>query len=158
MRTFLLLFMVAAASAQAPERTLVLEACVQCHDLKAITSQKKSEAAWRRTVNEIIWRGAPLMPGEADAITKYLTSWSAGVPPAPAGRPARPLPPGAGRELVTRSCVQCHDLEVTTTQRKTADEWRRSVEQMARLGARLTGDEIQIVSRYLAGAFGKPTT
>lgn len=143
-------------------RPLVLEACVQCHDLRAIVSQRKPEEAWRRTVNEMIWRGAPLMPGEADIITKYLTSWRAGVQPALAARPARrmqppretPLPPGPGRELVLGACVRCHVLTVTTSQRKTAAEWRGSVERMVRLGAPLNGTEIEVVTNYLSRSFG----
>ena len=54
-------------------RTLMLEGCVQCHDLRNSVSQRKTEAAWRRTVDEMIWRGAPLMADEAEVITKYLT-------------------------------------------------------------------------------------
>jgi len=54
-------------------RALVLQGCVQCHDLRNSVSQRKPEAAWRRTVDEMIWRGAPLMADEADVVTKYLT-------------------------------------------------------------------------------------
>jgi mono/diheme cytochrome c family protein len=148
-------------------RSLVLEACVQCHDLRAVVSQRKSEAAWRRTVDEMIWRGTPLMPGEADVVTKYLTSTfgtdSGGqVPVQPKaavldlenGRYAKYLPPGRGRALVVGACVQCHDLALTVTQRKTRQAWHRSVEQMAHLGAPLNGSEIHVVAAYLARAFG----
>jgi hypothetical protein len=55
---------------------------------------------------------------------------------------------------VLGACVQCHDLAVTVTQRKTLPEWRTSVEQMVRLGSKLNGDEIRVVSRYLASSFG----
>jgi len=161
--------MTVAASAQEnlPEgrgRTLVLEACVQCHDVRALVTQRKSEGQWRQTVNEMIWRGAPLLPGEVDVLTKYLTNWRAAVPAAVAGRPARRLkqsndvlPPGRGRELVLAACVQCHDLELTVSARKTREDWRRSVEQMARLGAPLNGNEIDVVSSYLARSFGVRT-
>ncbi len=166
MKVTLILLMV-AASAGAQEslppgagRTLVLEACVQCHDIRAITSQQKSEAAWRRTVNEMIWRGAPLMPGEVDVVAKYFAR--GGEAPRLSGQPkasvvhASALPAGRGRELVLSACVQCHALETTTSQRKTRDEWRHSVEQMARLGAKLNGSEVQVVTNYLSRAFGRP--
>ena len=55
-------------------RDLILQACVQCHDLRNTVSQRKTIAGWKRTVDEMIWRGAPLMTDEADAVTKYLTS------------------------------------------------------------------------------------
>ena len=53
-------------------RTLMVQGCVQCHDLRNTVSQRKSTSGWRRTVNEMIWRGAPLMADEAETITKYL--------------------------------------------------------------------------------------
>ena len=128
---------------------LVLNVCVQCHDLRWIVSQHKSESAWRRTVNEMIWRGAPLMPGDVDVITKYLATMKQSSDPS-----INALPPGAGRSLVIAACVQCHDLGLTVSQRKSHEEWRRSVERMVQLGARLNRNEIRVVTAYLAHAFG----
>ena len=128
---------------------LVLNVCVQCHDLRWIVSQHKSESAWRRTVNEMIWRGAPLMPGDVDVITKYLATMKQSSDPS-----ITALPPGAGRSLVIAACVQCHDLALTVSQHKTLDEWRQSVERMAHIGARLNGREVETIAKYLAGAFG----
>jgi hypothetical protein len=54
-------------------RNLILQGCVQCHELRNTVSQRKTAAGWRRTVNEMIWRGAPLGADEASVITKYLT-------------------------------------------------------------------------------------
>ncbi len=159
----LTVFCATAARAQeslppGPGQSIVLDACVQCHDLHWIVSQRKTESAWRRTVNEMIWRGAPLMPGEADVVTRYLSSMGEAKRETRSANTndqfAKYLPPGPGRALVIGSCVQCHDLGITVAQRKTADAWRRSVEQMARLGARLNGSEIQVVTKYLARAFG----
>ena len=138
-----------------PGKELVLTACVQCHDLRWIVAQKKSEAAWRRTVNEMVWRGAPLVPGDVDVITRYLSAAVQSPSTGVASHDESKLPPGPGRNLVVAACVQCHDLGVTTSQRKTADGWRRSVEQMAHLGARLNGREILVVADYLATYFGK---
>jgi mono/diheme cytochrome c family protein len=160
-------------------RALLLEACVQCHDLEPVTAQRKNVVAWRRTVNEMIWRGAPLLPGEADVLTRYLAASfgpvaatarrapgtvtprppravDTGVAP-PADAAARSLPPGPGRALVLRACVGCHDLATTITQRKTMAEWRRSVDLMVRLGARLEAAEITSVADYLAAFLG-PTS
>ena len=146
-----------------PAVPLMLKACVQCHDLHWIAAQRKGEAAWRRTVSEMIWRGAPLQPGESDVLAKYLASNFGGeVPPSansgrlkPAATPTTELPKGSGRDLVTAQCVQCHDLAVTMAQRKTLAEWRQSVDVMVRLGAKLNGSEIQTMARYLAKAFGR---
>ena len=55
-------------------RNLILQACVQCHDLRNTVSQRKSAAGWKRTVDEMIWRGAPLMTDEAETVTKYIAA------------------------------------------------------------------------------------
>ena len=53
-------------------RSLILQGCVQCHELRNTVSQRKTAAGWRRTVNEMIWRGAPLGADETETIVKYL--------------------------------------------------------------------------------------
>src|SRR5437016_8851245 len=57
-----------------PGRDLVFQACVQCHDLRNTVSQRKTGTAWKRTVDEMIWRGAPLTAVEAETIAKYLAA------------------------------------------------------------------------------------
>ena len=64
-------------------RNLMLQGCVQCHELRNTVSQRKTAAGWRRTVNEMIWRGAPLGADEAETIVRYL---------AVSFGPDRPLP------------------------------------------------------------------
>ncbi len=147
-------------------QALLLEACVQCHDLRPVTSQRKTAAGWRRSVNEMIWRGAPLMPGEAEVLSRYLaasfgtreqTSISA-VRRAGAGPSkeddSRFLPPGHGRALVLKACLKCHGVVTTVSQRKTREGWRRSVHQMVAIGAPLVGGESEVLTDYLAAAFG----
>ena len=55
-------------------RDLIFQACVQCHDLQNTVAQRKTAAGWKRTVDEMIWRGAPLMADEAETISKYLAA------------------------------------------------------------------------------------
>src|SRR5262245_15258160 len=62
----------AATLAEGAGRVLMLQTCVQCHDFKSIISQPKTAEAWRRTVNEMIWRGSPLIADEAAVLTDYL--------------------------------------------------------------------------------------
>jgi len=64
----------ALAQRQPEAGKLLQAACVQCHDLRPIAAQRKERAAWRRTVNEMIWRGAPLLPGEAAILVDYLAA------------------------------------------------------------------------------------
>lgn len=67
---------------------------------------------------------------------------------------AQYLPAGGGREIVLSACVQCHDLRNTVSQRKTEQGWRRTVDEMVWRGTPLVGDEADVVTRYLAAAFG----
>ena len=76
-------------------RDIIFQARVQCHDLRNTVSQRKTAAAWKRTVDEMIWRGAPLMADEAETITKYLAA-SFG--------PDKPIP----EELKKKSTGQKH--------------------------------------------------
>lgn len=59
-------------------RALIFQACVQCHDLGIIVRQRRTVADWRRSVNEMIWRGAPLTADEVDVLTNYLAAWLGG--------------------------------------------------------------------------------
>jgi len=53
-------------------RAIILSACVQCHNLRNTVAQRKTADRWRRTVNEMIWRGTSLTVDEAETIIKYL--------------------------------------------------------------------------------------
>ncbi|HKQ74979.1 MAG TPA: hypothetical protein VJ810_14890 [Blastocatellia bacterium] len=153
-------------------RALLLQACVQCHDFKSIVSQRKTSGAWRRTVNEMIWRGAPLMADEAAILTDYLSaafgtesaspSSSKAAAKTPAQKAANAedsqwakyLPSGEGRSLVLQACARCHDLKAVVSRRAPVAGWRRSVNEMVALGATLTAGEMTVVARYLAASFG----
>jgi mono/diheme cytochrome c family protein len=151
-------------------RALMLQACVQCHDFKSIVSQRKTAQAWRRTINEMIWRGAPLLSDEAGILADYLaqsfgpdsspsrSSSKAGAKAANAkadeNQWAKYLPQGEGRSLALQACAQCHDLKIVVARRAAAKSWRRTVNEMVALGAPLTAGESAIVARYLAASFG----
>lgn len=151
-------------------RALMLQACVQCHDFKSVVSQRKTAEDWRRTINEMIWRGAPLLADEAAILADYLaaafgpgssplrSSGKAVAKTSPAkadeNQWAKYLPQGEGRSLALQACVQCHDLKTVVAQRAPAKSWKRTVNEMVALGAPLTAGESTIVARYLAASFG----
>ena len=64
-----------------------------------------------------------------------------------------PLPPGKGKAMVQRTCVQCHALKVVTSKRATKEEWSALVDQMVSRGADLNDDEIDVVVNYLSKNF-----
>ncbi len=55
-------------------RDLVLESCNTCHNLKVVVHARKDRAAWAKSVNDMIQRGAQLFPEEIDPITAYLAN------------------------------------------------------------------------------------
>jgi cytochrome c553 len=51
---------------------LILATCVQCHGLQEIVGQRKDGDGWRRTVQDMVSRGAQITPEEAGLISSYL--------------------------------------------------------------------------------------
>jgi mono/diheme cytochrome c family protein len=77
-------------------------------------------------------------------------------PPPPAnaaGDAHSALPPGAGRDLVVRTCSQCHAVEIVTQQHMGLDGWKKLVDLMANNGAIATDAEFDQIANYLAASF-----
>lgn len=49
-------------------------ACLICHDEGIIVQQQLSRAAWAKTVDKMTGLGAPVAPGDRDALIDYLSS------------------------------------------------------------------------------------
>lgn len=81
-----------------------------------------------------------------------LWSGAQATPPPPGGSAL--LPPGAGRDIVERSCVTCHSLDVVTAERGSAAHWAQVINQMVGRGAELSDPEIDTVVKYLSSHFG----
>jgi mono/diheme cytochrome c family protein len=169
-------------SANLPEgmgKELVLSGCIGCHALNKITEQSKDEAGWRSSVKDMVRLGARLRPEEQTRVVVYLVKYFGPQTPLTTGNstngsgaqsstmsetarasgpPAdlsRQLPDGEGKGLILASCVQCHNLRSVVGQRKDAEDWRRTVHDMVERGAQVTGEEAEIISRYLAAQLSK---
>lgn len=72
---------------------------------------------------------------------------------------ARPLPAGAGREILTRDCTGCHDLNGLWAYQGYYDEarWRDMIATMVAHGADLDAAEIDVLAAYLVEHFGPGT-
>jgi hypothetical protein len=64
-----------------------------------------------------------------------------------------PLPEGAGKAVVQRMCVGCHQLSVITSKRATKDQWSTLVQQMVSRGADGSDQDIETVVDYLSKNF-----
>lgn len=66
---------------------------------------------------------------------------------------AASMPEGEGKGLVLANCTQCHSLNSTVLQRKTAEQWDHTVRDMVTRGAQLLPQEVPIIAAYLAKSF-----
>jgi mono/diheme cytochrome c family protein len=66
------------------------------------------------------------------------------------------LPPGAGRALLERECLNCHELDALTlfSGFYDRDRWRSLVLTMRGNGAKLDDAEVEIIADYLARNYG----
>jgi mono/diheme cytochrome c family protein len=82
----------------------------------------------------------------------FLVSLPAGA--AAQGGAAPSLPEGKGKELVTRSCVSCHDLSAAVSSRADAAGWKEIVTRMVGNGAQIAPADASLIVAYLAEHFG----
>src|SRR5687767_10320371 len=88
------------------------------------------------------------------------TCWACTTTPtresAPAFAAGVELPEGPGREILVASCLSCHELTALPLFASfyTRDSWRALVLTMKEHGAQVDGDEIEVLSDYLAQHFG----
>lgn len=67
---------VPATATTAPNKgaALVSERCVVCHSLDRVKTAKKSQSAWKATVDRMIGHGARLSADEAATVVEYLAA------------------------------------------------------------------------------------
>jgi len=88
-------------------RELVLNSCTSCHNLRVVVHARLTRAAWTKSVNDMIQRGAPLFTEEIEPITGYLsTVFGPAVPKLlnvnTAGREDLEKLPNLNADIVTR--------------------------------------------------------
>jgi hypothetical protein len=72
--TFLFLLLLSPASAQPETKALVEKECSKCHGMAKVNKVSKDAAAWTKTVDRMIKKGANIKPEEKDAVIKYLST------------------------------------------------------------------------------------
>ena len=83
---------------------------------------------------------------------------------APKPRPRKPLPvlgtrlvqlpPGPGKAVADRACLNCHAADMLRQQRLTQTQWGNELTKMAGWGSELKESEKDELLRYLAKNFG----
>ena len=70
---------------------------------------------------------------------------------------AQTLPNGKGKAEFIHNCTACHRADMVTRVRKTPDEWRKSVDEMAARGTDGTKEDLDNVVLYLDTYFAADT-
>ena len=148
---------VAAAPAlpEGPGKSLVSTQCVNCHALDVALSKRGTPAEWSAILKTMIERGAVITDADAAIIASYLgQNFGPGAPaPAPAARVSQQtsaLPDLPGRDVLTRRCMQCHQMSMWTALHQDRKAWEGVVYRMVGRGALWTEDDINAMAGYLA--------
>ena len=67
------------------------------------------------------------------------------------------LPSGPGRDVLVRSCLNCHDLNVVLARGRTRSEWADVTGLMIDRGAVISEQDLKILLDYLADVAPPPT-
>ncbi len=67
---------------------------------------------------------------------------------------AAQLPDGLGRDLVQKTCSNCHSVDTFTSRRLSRSEWAATVRRMAQFGASATDEQFNTIIDYLTANFG----
>jgi virginiamycin B lyase len=70
-----------------------------------------------------------------------------------AGAQAVSLPEGSGKALVESACTQCHSLDRVVRSGYSRDGWRNVVSMMVNVGAKVTPQQADAITEYLAAHF-----
>lgn len=97
----------------------------------------------------VSWAGAGVA-----AATLAVLSFGAGTAGAQ-GAPARPAKAqdAPGKALFESVCSNCHEINVTTDQRKSRADWQATVDRMVGHGAPITGEQAVQITDYLAKTY-----
>src|SRR5438132_2870965 len=100
---------------EGPGKSLVSTQCANCHALDVALSKRGTAAEWSAILKTMIERGAVITDADAAIIASYLgQNFGPGAPaPAPAARVSQQtsaLPDLPGRDVLTRRCMQCHQM------------------------------------------------
>jgi len=64
------------------------------------------------------------------------------------------FPPGDGKAIADKACLQCHSADMPRQQRLTEKQWTAEVEKMTRWGAEVSADDKGPLIGYLSAHFG----
>lgn len=149
-----------AAGAQAPTPALpdgpgaavAKAACVGCHELDLIVSQRLSTGGWDREIAKMERWGARVSADDRALLLRYLAR-QFGLRPA-VSHDAQAV--AGGKAVFKTACITCHEDDLSAQQRLPAAAWGRTIDKMVRWGAKVSADDRGPLVAYLAFRWGPP--
>jgi len=142
----------APAVADAGERA-VSARCLGCHGPELIQQQRLSRPGWIREIEKMERWGAVLTADEKASAADYLAR-DFGVAGRRGERRAAAPASTAGRAVLERRCLTCHQVDLIEQQRLASAGWTRELDKMVRWGAVVTDSEWDDLVRYLTEQYG----
>lgn len=68
------------------------------------------------------------------------------------------LPDGKGKAELVHDCTDCHGTDMIIQKRRTPEDWKKVVDDMAARGSNATPKDIDNIIRYLSTDFGVKAT
>jgi len=124
------------------ERIMNASCQTSCHNVRSIQTQAMDAAAWTKSVQTMIDKGAKVAPNDMPVLVRYLAEHFG------------PIPDGRGKEIVLNTCTMCHDLNRIKLGRRSSEEWEETLISMLNEGAPLSDEAFGIVHAYLSKNFG----
>ncbi|MCI0664765.1 MAG: hypothetical protein L0220_27190 [Acidobacteria bacterium] len=140
-----------AGSQNLPEgkgASVVRDKCLTCHEADLIVMQRLSRQGWTREVDKMIRWGATVPDPEKEILIDYL---AAHFGPKPA---LTNTGEDRGREVFEKSCLLCHEADLTRQQRLSRQGWMREVDKMIRWGAVVADPEKEALIDFLSKNYG----
>ena len=141
-----------------PGKALVSGQCTNCHALDVALSKRGTTAEWSGIIKTMVERGTTITDPDAAVMAGYLGQHfgPGAAPPAPAARPAQAsaLPDLPGRDVLTRRCMQCHQMSMWTALHQDRRAWESTIYRMVGRGALWSEDDIRAMAGYLARVRG----
>jgi cytochrome c5 len=124
------------------ERVMNASCQTSCHTVRSIQTQAMDGAAWSKTVDTMIDKGAKVSTGDKPVLVRYLAEHYG------------PIPDGPGKEIVLNTCTMCHDLNRIKLGRRSSEEWEETLISMLNEGAPLSDEAFGVVHAYLSRNYG----
>jgi cytochrome c5 len=137
-----------------PGKALVSAQCANCHALDVALSKRGTPPEWTGIIKTMIERGATFTDADAAVMAGYLGQnfGPDAPPPRPPAGPAQAsaLPDLPGRDVLTRRCMQCHQMSMWTALHQDRRAWESTIYRMVGRGALWTEDDIRAMADYLS--------